>query len=123
MRFSLFVFGVENMKQLRLYYKQSGEIIFNIGLEGAGEFPRTVEEELNKLPPDTQVLEIIDSQLIEDCLKHESNYIQNGQLVLGTLINGTITEEPKRDWVTEFEALKQAILSAATLTDLQNSLK
>ena len=111
------------MKQLRLYYNQQGEIIFNIGLEGTGEFPRTVEEELNKLPPDTQVLEFTDSQLIEDCLKHEGNYIQNGQLILGKLINGTITEEPKRDWVTEFEALKQAIINATSLTDLQDSLK
>lgn len=97
------------MKKLRLYYDEQGEIIYNIGLEGPGKYPRTVKKELDGLPPNTRVLELANQQQIEDFLKHEDNHIQGGLLILGKKAEEPSPSPAPRDYGAEIDALSDKI--------------
>ena len=102
------------MKALRIYYDAIGKIVYHIGLEGSGEFPRTVTEELQKLPLGTKLLELADSQ-IDQYLTYEGNSVQDGQLVLGTPTKTPPPPEIKRDLIAEFDNLKQTLINKGLL--------
>lgn len=107
------------MKALRIYYDGAGKVIYNIGLEGTGDFPRTVEEELAKLPPDTKLLELTDNQQISDFLTHISNTVIDGALVLGEPLPKPPAPPIPRNPLSELDAIKQAIKDATSLADLK----
>ena len=71
------------MNALRIYYDTLGTIIYHIGLEGDGDFPKTIEQELSELPEGTDCLAITDPIVIESYYHKINNSIVNGELVLG----------------------------------------
>jgi len=99
------------MKAIRIYYDNTGKIIYHIGLEGNGNFPKSAEDELSELPPDTKLLEVSDSQLINDYLIHEGNSIDNGQLILGTPAKAPPPPTPRRNLAQEIDELKGKLLA------------
>uniref|UniRef100_A0A6M3K1A6 Uncharacterized protein n=1 Tax=viral metagenome TaxID=1070528 RepID=A0A6M3K1A6_9ZZZZ len=71
------------MKSLRIYYDTLGNIIYHIGLEGEGDFPKTIEQELAGLPEGTACLTITDLVIIESYYHKTNNTVVDGELVLG----------------------------------------
>ncbi len=98
------------MKALRLYYDQQGIIIYTIGLEGPGKFPKTVKKELAELPANTQMLKLTDGQTIIDYLKSEGSSVEAGKLILGKEIEKPPLP-PQRDVYAELDALKAAVIA------------
>jgi len=88
------------MKALRIYYNENGDIIWTSGLEGPGEFPLSVDDELKQLPVGTQCLEIADAATIDSFSNHEGNKVIDGKLVLGVPIIVT----PPVDWQAHFDS-------------------
>ncbi len=104
------------MKALRLYYDEQGVIIYTIGLEGPGVFPRTTQKEKRDLPIGTRVLTLSDELVIADCLKREGNSIKAGKLILGEVAASAPPLLPKRDLYAEIDELK------ATQVDIETRM-
>ena len=71
------------MKEVRIYYDTDGNIIYRIGLEGEGDFPKTIEQELAELPEGTAILTVTDPIIIEAYYHKVNNTVIDGKLVLG----------------------------------------
>jgi len=88
------------MKALRIFYNESGVIIGNCGLEGPGEFPYSIETQLEGYPEGMRCLEIEDISTIELFLHSEGSYIANGLLILGTPIEPSLPSPPKSSHIS-----------------------
>lgn len=93
------------MKALRLYYNKDGQIIWLSGLEGTGDFPRTIGEEFAQLPLDTDCIVITDQATIDAVLISDTNLIQDGKLIVGEP-RPVPSVVPSRDLAAEIDALK-----------------
>jgi len=94
-----------NMKAIRIFYNQAGEILGNCGLEGPGDFPYPVAKMIEKYPANIRCLEIQDNSIIDRFLTAEGNRIENDSLQLGTPITSPPLP-PMRDIFTELDGLK-----------------
>lgn len=113
------------IKALRVFYKKLDlQIVWNSSLEGDGVFPRTVEEELEKLPEikigatltsegiplsgkpeDYACIEVTDQPTICAFVASDSNAVVDGKLITGTP-RPIIEPIPVRDLAKEIDELK-----------------
>ena len=107
------------MKATRVYYDKSGNIVYHIGLEGTGAFPRTIEQELAGLPVDTAVLTITDPVVIEAYYRKINNRVVNSELILGDDI--PIAPLPaKLDYKAEWQAADTVVKKLTVLAKVMN---
>lgn len=70
------------MKALRIFYKDE-QIIWTHGLEGSGEFPTTIQEDLTEHPIGTHWIEVQNSLDIARFMSSDDNRILEGNLIIG----------------------------------------
>ncbi len=71
------------MKQLRVFYNLSGDIIGLHGLEGSGNFIQTIEEQIEKLPMGTKCITMDKTDQIDAFLMSKTNTIVDDQIIIG----------------------------------------
>lgn len=76
------------MKALRIFYNDTGQIIWTHGLEGSGQYPTSQDEDLKELPQGTKCLEIKNVMTIEAFMASDNNRVVavagDGTLVVGS---------------------------------------
>lgn len=95
------------MKALRIFYKES-KSIWTHGLEGSGEFPTEIDEDLEELPSGTKCLTITEEDEITAFMASDANKIVDDRLIIGEPRPEPteIPPEPVRDPLLEIDGLK-----------------
>lgn len=106
------------MKATRIYYDKSGNIIYHIGLEGTGDFPKTIQQELDGFPVDTAVLTITDPAVVKAYYHKLNNRVVDGMLILGD--DPPITPPPvipnyKAEWLAADTVVKKLAVLAKVM--------
>ena len=98
------------MKAVRIYYNASGEIIWTSALEGPGEFPTPVKDELATMPRGTKVIATEDEAEIASFNTATGNRVVGGKLVIGTPYEPAPVVTP-RDLAAEVDDIKTRLSS------------
>ena len=96
------------MKKLRIFYDESGQVIYTHGLEGPGKFPETKSEDLLNYPKGTKCIEKVSESIIESFMASDDNKVENGKLIVGIPRPFIPIPEP-RDLQAELDALKSEV--------------
>lgn len=101
------------MKLLRVFI-DNNQIVGTYGLEGSGEFPLSVADNLAHYASSAYCIVLDDPAKIDNFLMAGTNTVVNGEIVIGQ--PGIVPKPPKpRDIAKEMDDLKTALTSKGIL--------
>jgi hypothetical protein len=101
------------MKELRIFYDGTGKVVGTHGLEGGGDFPQPLADELKAYPIGTKALTITDATTITAFMTSDTSKVVNDKPVAGTPnIPSPIIPEP------DYKALYAAATTQAAKTTI-----